>query len=52
LTIGKGKSSQKIWATSVIFEKLSKVSNHPLGEKSLNLVTLMATDGRGKTQTA
>jgi hypothetical protein len=30
-----------MWATSVIFKKLPKVNNHPLGENSSNLVTLM-----------
>jgi hypothetical protein len=33
--------SPKIWATSIIFGKLAKESNHPLGENSPNLVTLM-----------
>jgi hypothetical protein len=30
-----------MWATSVIFRKLAKENNHPLGEKSPNLVTLI-----------
>jgi hypothetical protein len=30
--------------TSVIFKYLSKINNHPLGEKSPNLVTLAAID--------
>jgi hypothetical protein len=29
-----------MWHTSVIFKKLPKVRNHPMGEKSPNLVTL------------
>jgi hypothetical protein len=37
-----GKSSTKIWTTFVIFEKLSKVNNRPLGENSPNLVTLLS----------
>jgi hypothetical protein len=28
-----------MWATSVIFVKLSKANNHPMGENSPNLVT-------------
>jgi hypothetical protein len=35
-----GKSSPKMWVTSVIFKKLPKVNNYPLGENSPNLVTL------------
>jgi hypothetical protein len=30
-----------MWATSVIFKKLPKVNNRPLGENSPNLVTLL-----------
>jgi hypothetical protein len=30
----------KNWASLGIFEKSPKVSNHPMGEKSANLVTL------------
>jgi hypothetical protein len=29
-----------MWATSVIFKKLPKANNHPLGENDPNLVTL------------
>jgi hypothetical protein len=29
-----------MWATSVIFKKMLKVNNRPLGENSPNLVTL------------
>jgi hypothetical protein len=29
-----------MWATSVIFGKLPKVNNRPLGENSPNLITL------------
>jgi hypothetical protein len=36
------KSSPEILATFVIFKKLSKENNHPLGENSPNLVTLAA----------
>jgi hypothetical protein len=32
-----------MWATSVIFEKLLKANNRPLGENSSNLVTLPTT---------
>jgi hypothetical protein len=34
------KSSPTMWTTSIIFNKLSRVSNHQLGEKSPILVTL------------
>jgi hypothetical protein len=30
-----------MWATSVIFKKLSRVHNHPLGKFSPNRVTLI-----------
>jgi hypothetical protein len=33
--------AQKIWATSVIFNKLYRVNNRPIGENSPNLVTLV-----------
>jgi hypothetical protein len=33
-----GKNSQKIW---VIFKKLPRIDNYPMGENSLNLVTLL-----------
>jgi hypothetical protein len=36
-----------MWATFVIFQKLSKVNNHPMVENSPNLVTLV-TELRGK----
>jgi hypothetical protein len=29
-----------VWATSVIFKKLPKINNHPMGKISPNLVTL------------
>jgi hypothetical protein len=35
------KSSQKIWATLEIFKKVPKENNHPTGENSPNLVTLI-----------
>jgi hypothetical protein len=38
----RGKSSSIIWAISVIFTKLPKVKNDPMGENSPNLVTLIA----------
>jgi hypothetical protein len=38
-----GKSSQKIRATSILFKKLPKVNNHPIGENWPNLVTLAWT---------
>jgi hypothetical protein len=31
-----------MWATSAIQKTLTKVNNHPLGENSTNLVTLLA----------
>jgi hypothetical protein len=37
------KVAQKIWATFVIFRKLSKENNHEMGENSTNLVTLFGT---------
>jgi hypothetical protein len=36
-------SSPKIWAISVIFTKLPKVNNDPIGENSPDLVTLNVT---------
>jgi hypothetical protein len=30
-----------MWATFAVSKKLSKVNNHPLGENSLNLATLI-----------
>jgi hypothetical protein len=32
-----------MWTTSVISKKLPKVSNYPVGENSLNLVTRFVT---------
>jgi hypothetical protein len=40
----------KLWATFVIVKKLPKESNHPRGEKSPNLVTLLPTEEKGRTQ--
>jgi hypothetical protein len=37
------KKLPKMKAISLIFIKVSKVNNHALGEKSLNLVTLLAS---------
>jgi hypothetical protein len=39
-----GKSSPKLRAISVIFQKLPKANNRPLGENSPNLVTLLNTN--------
>jgi hypothetical protein len=36
------KSSPRLLAVSVIFEKPPKVNNHPTGEYSPNLVTLIS----------
>jgi hypothetical protein len=33
-----------MWATFVIFTKLPKVNNRPIGEKSPNLVSLLSGD--------
>jgi hypothetical protein len=38
-----GKNSPKLWATSVIFEKLPKDNNRPLGENSPTVATLLRT---------
>jgi hypothetical protein len=35
-----GQSSHKLWAIYVIFQKLPKANNRPLGKNSPNLVTL------------
>jgi hypothetical protein len=35
------KSSPKLWASSVIFKKLPKEHNQPMGENSPNLVTMV-----------
>jgi hypothetical protein len=37
-------SNPIIWAISVISKKLPEVSNHPMGENSPNLVTLLEKD--------
>jgi uncharacterized membrane protein YoaK (UPF0700 family) len=37
----RGKSSPKIVCTSAIFQKLTKVNNRPIGEKSPNLVIML-----------
>jgi hypothetical protein len=39
-----GKSSPTICAASVIFKNLPKENNRPIGENSLNLVTLFAEE--------
>jgi hypothetical protein len=44
LTFTVENSTLKFWATSVIFKKLLKVNNHPIGENSPNLVTLLAKE--------
>jgi hypothetical protein len=38
-----------MWATSVIFKKLPKVNNRPMGENSPHLVTLSTTLLTGMT---
>jgi hypothetical protein len=38
-----GKTKQKMWDSSVTFQKLPKVNNYSIGEKSPNLVTLPTT---------
>jgi hypothetical protein len=35
------KSCPRLWTNSVIFIKLAKVNNRPMGENSPNLVTLL-----------
>jgi hypothetical protein len=37
------KSSPQIRATSLLFQKIAKVNNRPLGENSPNLVTLIGS---------
>jgi hypothetical protein len=37
------KNQPKVWATYVNFKNLPKINNHPLGENSPNLVTLLGT---------
>jgi hypothetical protein len=39
--INAQRRSTKMWATSIIFGKLPKENNHPLGENSSDLVTLL-----------
>jgi hypothetical protein len=41
MTFTVEKTGWKIWATSVIFKKLPKVNNHPMGEIGPNLVTMV-----------
>jgi hypothetical protein len=41
-------NSQKIWATSIILEKMPKENNCPIGEHSPNLVTLVGTQNEMK----
>jgi hypothetical protein len=41
LTFTVGKSSPQMWTSLVIKKKLTKVNNHPMGEFSPNLVTLL-----------
>jgi hypothetical protein len=38
------KSSPNIWSTPVIFKKLPKENNHPMGENSPNPVTLLRVE--------
>jgi hypothetical protein len=40
------KSSQRIWPTSEILNKLPKINNCPIGENSPNLVTLLSLQSR------
>jgi hypothetical protein len=40
VAFSEDKSSLQIWATSVIFKKLPKENNRPIGNYSPNLVTL------------
>jgi hypothetical protein len=39
----RGKSSPKMWATTVIFEKLHNKNSYPMGEDSPNLVALLGS---------
>jgi hypothetical protein len=43
ITSTEGKGAPKIGASSVIFKKMPKVNNHPMGEYSPNLVTLIGS---------
>jgi hypothetical protein len=36
------KSCRRMWTNSILFIKLPKVNNRPMGENSPNLVTLVA----------
>jgi hypothetical protein len=38
------KVGLKMWPTFVIFKKIAKVNNQPMGENSANLVTLTVKD--------
>jgi hypothetical protein len=49
-TFNVEKSSPTIWAISVSFRKLPKVSNRPRGEKSPNLVGLFGNDVKKHNQ--
>jgi hypothetical protein len=40
LNFYRGKKKPNTWAISVIFKKVPKVNNHPIGKNSPNLVTL------------
>jgi hypothetical protein len=40
-SLNRGKGTPIMWATSVIFKKLLRVNNHPLGENSPNPVPLI-----------
>jgi hypothetical protein len=42
------KSSPKMWPTFLNFQKQPKVNNHPLGENSPNLVTLIMKQAESK----
>jgi hypothetical protein len=46
ITVALGKSSTKMWAITVIFQKLSKVNNCPIGDNFPNLVTLSQSKSR------
>jgi hypothetical protein len=39
--IWKRVAQKLIWDISLFFQKLAKLNNHPIGEKSPNLVTLI-----------
>jgi hypothetical protein len=44
------KSSQKMRATFLVFKTLPKVNNHPMGENSPNLVTLLLIASRQRQE--